>query len=61
MPSGVTVEVTERHVKVSGPKGTLERDTPRDITIVSTARTNAEGRALLDAFGFPFRRADAQQ
>jgi large subunit ribosomal protein L5 len=32
-----------------------------DITIVTTARTNAEGRALLDAFGFPFRRADAQQ
>src|SRR3954453_10940141 len=32
-----------------------------DITIVSTARTNAEGRALLDAFGFPFRRADAPQ
>jgi large subunit ribosomal protein L5 len=27
-----------------------------DITIVTTARTNAEGRALLDAFGFPFRR-----
>ncbi|MDQ4068579.1 MAG: 50S ribosomal protein L5 [Actinomycetota bacterium] len=31
-----------------------------DITIVTTARNNAEGRALLDAFGFPFRRADAQ-
>ncbi|HVA43813.1 MAG TPA: 50S ribosomal protein L5 [Acidimicrobiales bacterium] len=33
-------------------------DTTRgmDITIVTTARTNAEGRALLDAFGFPFRR-----
>ena len=33
-------------------------DTPRgmDITIVNTARTNAEGRALLDAFGFPFRK-----
>jgi large subunit ribosomal protein L5 len=31
-----------------------------DITIVTTARTNAEGRALLDAFGFPFQRADAQ-
>ncbi|MGH9264834.1 MAG: 50S ribosomal protein L5 [Acidimicrobiales bacterium] len=31
-----------------------------DITIVTTARTNDEGRALLDAFGFPFRRADAQ-
>jgi large subunit ribosomal protein L5 len=31
-----------------------------DITIVTTARTNAEGRALLDAFGFPFRRTDSQ-
>jgi len=27
-----------------------------DITIVSTARTDAEGRALLAAFGFPFKR-----
>jgi large subunit ribosomal protein L5 len=27
-----------------------------DITIVTTARNDAEGRALLDAFGFPFRR-----
>ena len=33
-------------------------DSPRgmDITIVTTARTDAEGRALLAAFGFPFRR-----
>ena len=33
-------------------------DSPRgmDITVVTTARTDAEGRALLDAFGFPFRR-----
>ena len=32
-------------------------DTPRgmDITIVTTARTDAEGKAFLDAFGFPFR------
>ena len=32
-------------------------DTPRgmDITIVTTARTNEEGRAFLAAFGFPFR------
>ena len=30
-----------------------------DITIVTTARDNAEGRALLDAFGFPFRREGA--
>ena len=33
-------------------------DVPRgmDITIVTTATTNDQGRALLDAFGFPFRR-----
>lgn len=33
-------------------------DQPRgmDITIVTTARTNEEGKALLDAFKFPFRR-----
>jgi len=27
-----------------------------NITIVTTARTNEEGKALLDAFNFPFRR-----
>ena len=32
-----------------------------DITIVTTARTNDEGRALLDAFGFPFARVDVLQ
>jgi large subunit ribosomal protein L5 len=33
-------------------------DAPRgmDITIVTTARNDDEGRALLEAFGFPFRR-----
>lgn len=33
-------------------------DTTRgmDITIVTTAKTNEEGKALLDAFSFPFRR-----
>jgi large subunit ribosomal protein L5 len=39
--------------KVDAPRG-------MDITFVTTARTNAEGKALLDAFGFPFRR-DGQQ
>jgi large subunit ribosomal protein L5 len=37
-------------------------DAPRgmDITIVTSATTNDQGRALLDAFGFPFKRgADA--
>ena len=31
-----------------------------DITIVSTALTDAEGKALLEAFGFPFRCEGAQ-
>lgn len=37
-------------------------DQPRgmDITIVTTARTNEEGRALLVAFGFPFKREGQQ-
>ena len=37
-------------------------DAPRgmDITIVTTARTDAEGKALLDAFGFPFKREEGQ-
>jgi large subunit ribosomal protein L5 len=29
-----------------------------DITIVTTAVDNAQGRALLDAFGFPFKRGE---
>ncbi|MSO16090.1 MAG: 50S ribosomal protein L5 [Ilumatobacteraceae bacterium] len=29
-----------------------------DITIVTTAVSNEEGRALLDAFGFPFKRGN---
>ena len=35
-------------------------DQPRgmDITIVTTASSDAEGRALLDAYGFPFRRSE---
>jgi large subunit ribosomal protein L5 len=31
-----------------------------DITIVTTARTDDEGRALLDALGFPFKREGQQ-
>ncbi len=33
VPAGVTIELTDGHVKVTGPKGTLERDLPRDITV----------------------------
>src|SRR5262245_23035397 len=39
--------------KVDAPRG-------MDITIVTTARSNAEGKALLDAFGFPFKREGQQ-
>src|SRR5215218_9125701 len=31
--AGVTVEVNDRQLKVTGPKGTLEREMPRGITI----------------------------
>jgi large subunit ribosomal protein L5 len=40
--------------KVDAPRG-------MDITFVTTAQTDAEGKALLDAFGFPFRRAGQEQ
>jgi large subunit ribosomal protein L5 len=29
-----------------------------DITIVTSAKTDLEGKALLDAFGFPFRKGE---
>jgi large subunit ribosomal protein L5 len=32
-----------------------------DITIVTTADNNAAGKALLDAFGFPFRRDEVER
>ncbi|MDQ1426250.1 MAG: large subunit ribosomal protein, partial [Acidimicrobiaceae bacterium] len=32
-----------------------------DITIVTTANNDAAGKALLDAFGFPFRRDQAEK
>ncbi len=39
--------------KVDNPRG-------MDISIVTTARTDAEGKALLAAFGFPFKREGQQ-
>ncbi|HEY4713742.1 MAG TPA: 50S ribosomal protein L5, partial [Aquirhabdus sp.] len=33
----------------------IDRIRGMDITITTTARTDDEGRALLRAFGFPFR------
>jgi large subunit ribosomal protein L6 len=33
VPSGVDVSIVDRHITVKGPKGTLERDIPGDITV----------------------------
>jgi large subunit ribosomal protein L6 len=33
VPSGVDVTVVDRHITVKGPKGTLERDLPGEITV----------------------------
>ncbi|MBO0731490.1 MAG: 50S ribosomal protein L5 [Acidimicrobiaceae bacterium] len=49
---GVTEQIIFPEInydKIDAPRG-------MDITIVTTARNDSEGRALLDAFGFPFRR-----
>ena len=41
VPAGVDVKIDNGHVTVKGPKGTLERDLPRDITV------RADGDQLL--------------
>jgi large subunit ribosomal protein L5 len=49
---GVTEQVIFPEInydKIDQPRG-------MDITIVTTARTDAEGKALLEAYRFPFRR-----
>jgi large subunit ribosomal protein L6 len=33
VPSGVEVDIAERHVTVKGPKGTLDHDLPGEITV----------------------------
>jgi len=57
------------HVRSHGA-GDVPRDRPgpgidrvrgMDITIVTTAKTNEEGRALLKALGFPFKTDENQQ
>src|SRR6266498_4470718 len=54
IPQGVTVEVAGREVKVTGPKGTLSREFPREIQVevkeaqvlVSTKKTTDFARAM---------------
>jgi large subunit ribosomal protein L5 len=51
-----TFGVTEQLIFPEIDYDKIDRARGMDITIVTTARTNAEGKALLDAFGFPFKR-----
>ena len=51
-----TFGVTEQLIFPEIDYDKIDASRGMDITIVTTARTNAEGKALLDAFGFPFKR-----
>jgi large subunit ribosomal protein L5 len=50
-----TFGVTEQLIFPEIDYDKIDSSRGMDITIVTTARTNEEGRALLSAFGFPFR------
>ena len=51
-----TFGVTEQLIFPEIDYDKVDQTRGMDITIVTTARTDAEGKALLDAFGFPFKR-----
>jgi large subunit ribosomal protein L5 len=51
-----TFGVTEQLIFPEIDYDKIDQTRGMDITIVTTARTNAEGKALLDAYGFPFKR-----
>ena len=55
-----TFGVTEQLIFPEIDYDSVDQIRGMDITIVTTARSNAEGKALLDAFGFPFRREGNQ-
>jgi large subunit ribosomal protein L5 len=55
-----TFGVTEQLIFPEVDYDSIDATRGMDITIVTTARTDAEGKALLDAFGFPFRREGQQ-
>jgi large subunit ribosomal protein L5 len=55
-----TFGVTEQLIFPEIDYDKVDQTRGMDITIVTTAHTNAEGRALLDAFGFPFKREGQQ-
>ena len=51
-----TFGVTEQLIFPEVSYDDVDRTRGMDITIVNTAQTNEQGRALLDAFGFPFKK-----
>ena len=56
-PKGLSVGTTLHNVELRpGQGGKVGRSAGMDITIVTTATDNAGGKALLDAFGFPFKK-----
>lgn len=55
-----TFGVTEQLIFPEVDYDSVDHTRGMDITIVTTARTDAEGKALLAAFGFPFRREGNQ-
>ncbi|NNN14383.1 MAG: 50S ribosomal protein L5 [Acidimicrobiaceae bacterium] len=55
-----TFGVTEQLIFAEIDYDKVDSTRGMDITIVTTARDDREGRALLDAFGFPFRKEGVQ-
>jgi len=53
-----TFGLTEQSMFHEIDQDKIDRVRGFDITVVTTARTNEEGRALLKALGFPFRTAE---
>ena len=56
-----TFGLTEQLVFPEIDYDTIDTARGMDITIVTTGKTNEEGKALLDAFKFPFRREGQAQ
>ena len=53
-----TFGLTEQSMFHEIDQDKIDRVRGFDITVVTTAKTDAEGRALLKALGFPFRSAE---
>ncbi len=56
-----TFGLTEQLVFPEIDYDTIDKNRGMDITIVTTAKDNAAGKALLEAFNFPFRREGQAQ